>query len=93
VFAGKPQEHIELFMKSAPNSFKKAMEVAVSETGRKVSCLVSDAFFWFAGEMAEEIGVVWLPFWTAGPTSLSAHVYTDLIRDTSGVGGTYLQLN
>ncbi|KAG6752311.1 hypothetical protein POTOM_044534 [Populus tomentosa] len=87
VFSGKPQEHIELFMKSAPNSFKKAMEVAVSETGRKVSCLVSDAFFWLAGEMAEEIGVVWLPFWTAGPTSLSAHVYTDLIRDTFGVGG------
>ncbi|KAL3574302.1 hypothetical protein D5086_024915 [Populus alba] len=87
VFSGKPQEHIELFMKSAPNSFKKAMEVAVSETGRKVSCLVSDAFFWFAGEMAEEIGVVWLPFWTAGPASLSAHVYTDLIRDTFGVGG------
>uniref|UniRef100_A0A6M2FBK2 Glycosyltransferase n=1 Tax=Populus davidiana TaxID=266767 RepID=A0A6M2FBK2_9ROSI len=87
VFSGNPQEHIELFMKSARESFKKAMEVAVSETGRKVSCLVSDAFFWFAGEMAEEIGVVWLPFWTAGPTSLSAHVYTDLIRDTFGVGG------
>uniref|UniRef100_A0A6N2MAQ5 Anthocyanidin 3-O-glucosyltransferase n=1 Tax=Salix viminalis TaxID=40686 RepID=A0A6N2MAQ5_SALVM len=76
-----------LFMKSAPNSFRKAMEVAVSETGRKVSCLVSDAFFWFAGEMAEEKGVAWLPFWTAGPASLSAHVYTDLIRETFGVGG------
>ncbi|CAK7323668.1 unnamed protein product [Dovyalis caffra] len=87
VFSGKPQEHIELFMKSAPGSFKKAMEVAVSETGRKVSCLVSDAFFWFAGEMAEEIGVAWLPFWTAGPSSLSAHVYTDLLRETFGDGG------
>lgn len=87
VFSGKPQEQIELFMKSAPNSFRKAMEVAVSETGRKVSCLVSDAFFWFAGEMAEEKGVAWLPFWTAGPASLSAHVYTDLIRETFGVGG------
>ncbi|CAK7349875.1 unnamed protein product [Dovyalis caffra] len=86
VFSGKPQEHIEMFMESAPESLKKVMEVAVSETGRKVSCLVSDAFFWFAGEMAEEIGVAWLPFWTAGPISLCAHVYTDLIRETFGTG-------
>lgn len=87
MFSGNPQEHMELFMKSARESFKKAMEVAVSETGRKVSCLVTDAFFWFACEMAEEIGVGWLPFWTAGPNSLSAHVYTDLIRETFGDGG------
>ncbi|KAJ6383436.1 hypothetical protein OIU78_026841 [Salix suchowensis] len=87
VFSGNPLERIELFMKSARESLKKAMEVAVSETGRRVSCLVSDAFFWFACEMAEEIGVVWLPFWTAGPNSLAAHVYTDLIRETFGAGG------
>ncbi|KAJ6693320.1 hypothetical protein OIU85_004121 [Salix viminalis] len=31
--------------------------------------------------------VVWLPFWTAGPNSLAAHVYTDLIRETFGAGG------
>ncbi|KAL5568215.1 hypothetical protein UlMin_024790 [Ulmus minor] len=32
--------------------------------------------------MAEEMGVPWLPFWTAGSCSLSAHFYTDLLRNT-----------
>ena len=44
-------------MKVAPENFRKGMEVAVEGTGRKVSCLVTDAFFWFAKEMAEENGV------------------------------------
>ncbi|XWS57350.1 hypothetical protein CRYUN_Cryun09bG0166900 [Craigia yunnanensis] len=87
VFVGKPQEDIELFMKMTPQNFRKGMEVAVAETGRKVSCLVTDAFFWFAKYMAEENGVPWLPFWTAGACSLSSHVYTDLIREKLGVGG------
>ncbi|XVF30441.1 hypothetical protein REPUB_Repub16aG0057800 [Reevesia pubescens] len=87
VFVGKPQEDIELFMKVAPENFSKGMEIAVAETGMKVSCLVTDAFFWFAKEMAEEIGVPWLPFWTAGACSLSSHLYTDPIRKTLGVGG------
>ncbi|XP_021281849.1 anthocyanidin 3-O-glucosyltransferase 2-like [Herrania umbratica] len=87
VFVGKPQEDIELFMEVAPENLRKGMEVAVAETGRKVSCLVTDAFFWFAKEMAEENGVPWLPFWTAGPCALSSHVYTDLIRENLGVGG------
>ena len=76
-------------MKVAPENFRKGMEVAVEGTGRKVSCLVTDAFFWFAKEMAEENGVPWLPFWTAGAFSLSSHVYTDLIREKLGVGGNF----
>ncbi|XVE62250.1 hypothetical protein DITRI_Ditri06bG0103100 [Diplodiscus trichospermus] len=87
VFVGKPQEDIELFMKVAPYNFSKGMQVAVAESGRKLSCLVTDAFFWFANDMAEENGVPWLPFWTAGGCSLSSHVYTDLIREKLGVGG------
>ncbi|KAA3457313.1 anthocyanidin 3-O-glucosyltransferase 2-like [Gossypium australe] len=87
VFVGKPQEDIELFMKAAPQNLRKAMELAVEESGRKVSCLVADAFFWFAKEMAVENGVPWVSFWTAGACSLSSHVYTDLIREKFGVGG------
>lgn len=89
VFVGKPQEDIELFMKAAPESFLRSVKAAVAEMGREVSCLVTDAFFWFAAEMAEEMGVPWVPFWTAGPNSLSTHVYTDLIRETIGIGGTF----
>ena len=87
MFTGRRQEDIELFMKAAPENFRQGVEAAVAETGRKVSCLVTDAFFWFAAEMAEEMGVPWVPFWTAGPNSLSTHVYTDFIRNTIGVGG------
>ncbi|KAF5749341.1 UDP-glucose: flavonoid 3-O-glucosyltransferase [Tripterygium wilfordii] len=91
VFTGKHQEEIELFMEAAPESFGKGMEVAMAENGREVTCLVTDAFFWFAAEMAEQTGVAWVPFWTAGPTSLSAHIYTDFIRKTIGIGGNIRQ--
>ncbi|XVF41656.1 hypothetical protein PTKIN_Ptkin01aG0297500 [Pterospermum kingtungense] len=87
VFVGKPQEDIELFMKVAPQNFRKGMEAAVAESGRKVSCLVTDAFFWFAKETADGSAVPWLPFWTAGACSLSSHLYTDLIREKLGVAG------
>ncbi|GMI65925.1 UDP-glucosyl transferase 78D2 [Hibiscus trionum] len=86
VFVGKPQEDIELFMRGAPQDFRMGMEMAVEESGRKLSCLVTDAFFWFAKDMALEIGVPWLPLYTAGACSLSCHVYTDLLRETYGVG-------
>ena len=52
--------------------------------------MVTDAFFWFAKEMAEENGVPWLPFWTAGAFSLSSHVYTDLISEKLGIEVTFL---
>ncbi|KAJ7949851.1 Glycosyltransferase [Quillaja saponaria] len=89
-FAGKPQEEIELFMKAAPESFLKSVVAAVVETGREVSCLVTDAFFWFAAEMAEDMGVPWVAFWTAGPASLSTHVYTDTIRNKIGDEGVFI---
>ncbi|XP_017977055.1 PREDICTED: anthocyanidin 3-O-glucosyltransferase 2 [Theobroma cacao] len=87
VFVGKPHEDIELFMEVAPENLRKGMEVAVAETGRKVSCLVTDAFFWFAKEMAEENGVPWVPFFVSGACPLSSHLYTDTIRQNFGVGG------
>lgn len=33
------------------------MGMAWVETGRKINCIISDAFFVFAGKMAEEIDV------------------------------------
>lgn len=86
VFTGKPQEDIELFLNAAQCNFTKGMEAAVAETGRKVTCLVTDAFLWFGADMAKKFQVPWIAFWTAGPVSLSTHVYTDLIRETLGQG-------
>ncbi|KAL5537679.1 hypothetical protein UlMin_043568 [Ulmus minor] len=41
--SGNPREPVELFLKAAPGSFKRAMDMAISETGLKISCLISDA--------------------------------------------------
>ncbi|RVW90730.1 Anthocyanidin 3-O-glucosyltransferase 2 [Vitis vinifera] len=87
VLSGNPAEGDGLFLKEAPANFKRAMEVAVAETGRKISCLVTDALLWFAADMAEEMGVPWVPFWIAGLSALSAHLHTDVIRQMMGVRG------
>ncbi|KAA8535496.1 hypothetical protein F0562_030499 [Nyssa sinensis] len=84
VFSGKPQEDINLFLKVAPENFKRGMEAAEADTGRRISCLMADAFLWFSGDLAEEMHVPWVPLWTSGACSLSVHVYTDLIRKTIG---------
>ncbi|XP_043695718.1 anthocyanidin 3-O-glucosyltransferase 7-like [Telopea speciosissima] len=86
VFTGNIQEQIELFMAITPWNFKKGLEIAVIERGRKITCVISDAFYWFGGEIAEEIGVPWIAASVGGACSLTTHVYTDLIRSTIGVG-------
>ncbi|KAK2658159.1 hypothetical protein Ddye_004692 [Dipteronia dyeriana] len=87
VFIGKPQEDIELFMKAAPDTLRKAVAEAEAETRRKVSCLVNDGFLWFAAKMAEEMEVPFVPCWLSGSSSLSAYFFTDLIRETIGLQG------
>ncbi|KAJ6716939.1 GLYCOSYLTRANSFERASE [Salix koriyanagi] len=80
VFSGDPIERVELFIKEAPGNFKTALDLAVAETGRKISCLMTDAFLSFAGSIAENLSIPWIPVWTPVPHSLSAHIYTDMIR-------------
>ncbi|CAK9150319.1 unnamed protein product [Ilex paraguariensis] len=88
VFVGRPQEDIDLFLKVAPEEFRKGVAAAESEIARRVSCVVADAFLWFSGVLAEEMGVPWVPLWPSGASSLSIHFYTDFIRDTVGVTST-----
>lgn len=84
---GRPQEDMELFLVAAPENFRREIAAAEKEIGRKVNCMVTDAFFWFAADMAAETNVNWVAFWSAGPNSLSAHLYTDRIREAIGVKG------
>ncbi|KAL8041017.1 hypothetical protein ABFX02_10G137700 [Erythranthe guttata] len=79
VFRGTHFEAVGLFIKASPGNFENAIEVAEVDTGLKISCLITDAFLWFACDLAEKRGVPWVPFWTAASCSLSAHVYTDEI--------------
>lgn len=76
-----------MFMKAAPENLRKAMSQEEAETMRKISCLVTDGFLWFAAEIAEEMKVPFVPCWLSGSVSLTAHIYTDLIRETVGVEG------
>lgn len=85
--SGNPLEPLELFVEAAPENFTRALEVAEAETGLKVGCLISDAFFWFAGDMADKMNVPWIPLWTAAPRSLLLHVETDAIRQALGANG------
>ncbi|CAN4118834.1 unnamed protein product [Withania somnifera] len=65
------REAIELFIQSTPSNFVKSMKEAEEETGVRFSCIISDAFLWFSGELAEKMNVPWIAFWTAGSCSLS----------------------
>nr|WGJ63363.1 flavonoid 3-O-galactosyltransferase GAT [Hypericum monogynum] len=86
VAKGGPMEEIEMFLAVARRSFEEGMERAVEESGRRVTCLVTDAFFWFGREVADRIGGVhWVTAW-GGPAALSAHLYTDFLRESLDTG-------
>ncbi|ONK56385.1 uncharacterized protein A4U43_C10F7930 [Asparagus officinalis] len=79
-------ERIGKFVGTAPGNFWAGIKAAEEDAGgEKVSRVVSDAFLWMAGEVAEEMGVPWVALWTCGPGGLLAHLYTDLIRHRIGV--------
>ncbi|XP_057763595.1 flavonoid 3-O-glucosyltransferase-like [Arachis stenosperma] len=79
--SGHPIEPINLFVGVMIQNFKRAMDKALAETHINFTCLLTDAFLWFAAEMAKEINAKWVPVWTAGPHSLLCHLMTDFIRD------------
>nr|XP_011458504.1 PREDICTED: anthocyanidin 3-O-glucosyltransferase 7-like [Fragaria vesca subsp. vesca] len=86
--SGHPEQLIGFFLKAAPANFRIVMKEAEAGSGLKIGCLVTDAFFWFAGDMAEEMKLPWVPLWTAGSRSLLVHAATDLIRQrVLGTGG------
>ncbi|KAK8658451.1 hypothetical protein V6N13_036657 [Hibiscus sabdariffa] len=91
VFSGNPVERLDLFLKAAPENFQKALDIAIRETGSNVSCLVTDLFLAFAADMAEHMQATWIPVCVSIPQSLSAHIYTDVIRLLFGDVGGKLQ--
>ncbi|KAJ7955755.1 UDP-glycosyltransferase [Quillaja saponaria] len=92
--SGNPVEPVALFLKSMTENFKKAIDIAMAESGKKITCFLTDAFYWFAGEMAAVMNVKWVPLWTAAPYSLLVHVDTDIIRDKiiNSVGDSECQI-
>ncbi|KAG5533193.1 hypothetical protein RHGRI_027417 [Rhododendron griersonianum] len=87
VFSGNPEEPISLYLAAVEDgkSLKGVLKAAEAETGRRVGCVMSDVFLWFAGALAEEMGVPWVAYVPGDACSLAAHFYTDLIRETVGI--------
>ncbi|XP_022988512.1 flavonoid 3-O-glucosyltransferase-like [Cucurbita maxima] len=81
VLGGKQGDMMELFLEGVAERFKNGVEAAAREMGEGIGCLISDAFYWFVGEMAEEMKVPWVALWTSGPRPLLAHLDTDVIRE------------
>jgi len=79
-FAGNLDEVMDYFFKATPGNFKQAMEVAVREVGKDFTCIMSDAFLWFAADLAQELHVTWVPLWTSSSRSLLLVLETDLVH-------------
>jgi anthocyanidin 3-O-glucosyltransferase len=86
VLTGNPIEPLNLFLNAMPENLRKGIDMAAAKAGKKITCLLSDAFYTCAAGIAEEMNVPWIPIWSPLPCSLSAHVYTDLIRQRCGKG-------
>ncbi|CAL0330372.1 unnamed protein product [Lupinus luteus] len=76
-----PMEAIGKFIHAMPGNFRNAIDEVVAETGMNITCLITDAFYWFGAEMAKEFDCKWVPLWTAGPHSVLVHIETDLLRE------------
>lgn len=73
-----------MFINATPRNIMEVVRQAEAERGVKVSCLLADAFLWCCGDVARDLlGVPWIAFWIAGPSTLLIHLHTDLIRNTA----------
>ncbi|XP_030535688.1 anthocyanidin 3-O-glucosyltransferase 7-like [Rhodamnia argentea] len=85
-----PVEPVEIFLRAVPGNFESVLRAAERERGCNITCLLTDAFYWFGADMARERSVPWVPVWTAGPSALIAHMETDSIRQIFGTSGKML---
>ncbi|KAI4296453.1 hypothetical protein L6164_036409 [Bauhinia variegata] len=84
VLGNHPYERLDLFLKAGPENLQKAMDFAVEETHRRVTCIIADAFVTPSLVLAQNLNVPWIPLWLPLSFSLSAHFYGDLIRRKNG---------
>ncbi|KAG5533196.1 hypothetical protein RHGRI_027420 [Rhododendron griersonianum] len=79
VFSGNPEEPVRMYLAAVEEgeSLKGVLKAAEAETGRRIGCVMSDAFMWFAGGLAEEMGVPWVPLMTTDARKNSDFVLKD----------------
>ena len=75
-----PEEMVNFFLQAGPGNLQKGIEIAVSETKRNITSIICDALSATSLLVAQELNVPWIAVWPANPCALSAHMYTDIIR-------------
>ncbi|PPD98521.1 hypothetical protein GOBAR_DD04430 [Gossypium barbadense] len=78
---------VDYFLKAVPGNFMKAINAVVFETGKPFDCLITDAFYAFGADIADQLNIPWVALWTASPRALFVHVDSDIIRHHVGING------
>ncbi|PPR98863.1 hypothetical protein GOBAR_AA21805 [Gossypium barbadense] len=86
-FRGNPHKPVDYFLKAVPGNFIKAIDVIVLETGKPIDCLITDAFYAFGADIADELNIPWVALWTASPRALFVHVDSNIIRHHVRING------
>ncbi|XVF47732.1 hypothetical protein PTKIN_Ptkin03bG0134500 [Pterospermum kingtungense] len=84
-FKGNPHEPVEYFVNAVPGNFRDALNSLVAETGKPIDCLMTDAFYWFGADIADEMNVPWVALWTSSPRAIFVHVDAHFIRQHIGI--------
>ncbi|PRQ36571.1 putative flavonol 3-O-glucosyltransferase [Rosa chinensis] len=77
---------VNLYSKRKLYFVNQALKEVEAETGHKFRCLISDAFLWFSGDIAEKMNVPWVTTWS-GPRPLLVHLETNMIKEKVGAPG------
>ncbi|KAI3909614.1 hypothetical protein MKW98_014031 [Papaver atlanticum] len=85
-FTGPPKAEINFFLKSMVQNYRNGIHSVYGDEMKMTKCFICDSFLYFGSDMADELGVPLISFWTAGPCSLSTNFYTDLIRQSITLG-------
>ncbi|KAI3909615.1 hypothetical protein MKW98_014032 [Papaver atlanticum] len=85
-FTGPHKAEMIFFVKSMVENYKNGIHSVYGDEMKMIKCFICDSFMYFGSDMADELGVPLISFWTAGPCSLSTHFYTDLIRQSITLG-------
>ncbi|KAI3841022.1 hypothetical protein MKX03_018253 [Papaver bracteatum] len=85
-FTGHHMSEMIFFLKSMVENYKNGIHLVYGDEMKMIKCFICDSFMYFGSDMADELGVPLISFWTAGPCSLSTHFYTDLIRQSITLG-------
>ncbi|WJX26393.1 hypothetical protein P8452_15320 [Trifolium repens] len=80
VLGFNPVEKVNFFLQAGHQNLQKGIDLAVADTKERVTCIIADAFVVPSVIVAQQLNVPWIPVWPPLSCSLSAHFYTDIIR-------------